>query len=80
MYIETQRRSAVPTEEIRLAASLAHEINNPLDSVLNLLYLVESESTLTEQGHLYLSRPKKKYNGSPKSHTLRCTISGNSQP
>ena len=56
MLIETQRRSAVPTEEIRLAASLAHEINNPLDSVLNLLYLVESESTLTEQGHLYLTQ------------------------
>ena len=46
----------MPTEEIRLAASLAHEINNPLDSVLNLLYLVESEATLTEKGHQYLTR------------------------
>jgi signal transduction histidine kinase len=29
--------SAVPAEESRLAAALAHEINNPLDSLLNLL-------------------------------------------
>jgi signal transduction histidine kinase len=42
--------------ESKLAASLAHEINNPLDSVLSLLYLVESEGKLTEKGHEYLSR------------------------
>jgi signal transduction histidine kinase len=54
MYIETQRRSVLPPEESRLAASLAHEINNPLDSVLSLLYLVESEATLTEKGRQYL--------------------------
>jgi signal transduction histidine kinase len=29
----------------RLAASIAHEIRNPLDTVTNLLYLVESEKT-----------------------------------
>jgi signal transduction histidine kinase len=55
VYIETQRRSALPTEESRLAASLAHEINNPLDSVLNLLYLVEAEVTLTAKGRQYLT-------------------------
>ena len=54
MYIETQRRSVLPTQEGRLAASLAHEINNPLDSVLNLLYLVESEHSLTAKGQRYL--------------------------
>lgn len=54
MYIETPRRSALPTEESRLAASLAHEINNPLDSVLNLLYLVESEGALSDKGQQYL--------------------------
>lgn len=54
VYIETQRGSTFPTAERKLAASLAHEINNPLDSVLNLLYLVESEATLTDNGHRYL--------------------------
>jgi signal transduction histidine kinase len=51
---ERERRSAAPTEESRLAATLAHEINNPLDSLLNLLYLAKAESTLTEKGRQYL--------------------------
>ena len=29
----------------RLAATIAHEINNPLEAVMNLVYLIESEST-----------------------------------
>ena len=33
----------------RLAASIAHEIRNPLSSVLNLLYLVRLESSETER-------------------------------
>jgi two-component system CheB/CheR fusion protein len=33
---------------------LAHEINNPLDALLNLLHLAESEATLTEKGRQYL--------------------------
>ncbi len=32
----------------RLAASIAHEINNPLEAVTNLLYLVGSSSSLEE--------------------------------
>lgn len=44
----------MPEEEGRVAASFAHEINNPLDSLLNLLYLVETEATLTEKGRDYL--------------------------
>ena len=32
----------------RLAASIAHEINNPLESVTNLLYLAQSTENLTE--------------------------------
>jgi CheY-like chemotaxis protein len=36
------------------AATMAHEINNPLDSLLNLLYLVDAEATLTEKGSHYL--------------------------
>jgi signal transduction histidine kinase len=32
----------------RLAASIAHEINNPLESVTNLLYLMRTESSIDE--------------------------------
>jgi two-component system, NtrC family, sensor kinase len=41
-----------------LAASAAHEINNPLDSLLNLLYLLEAEATLSDKGRHYLSLAK----------------------
>ena len=55
MYSQEKVCSAEPVAESKLAASLAHEINNPLDSVLNLLYLVKTESALTETGRHYLS-------------------------
>ncbi len=38
-----------------LLESAAHEINNPLDSLLSLLYLLEAEATLTETGRRYLT-------------------------
>lgn len=38
----------------RLSASIAHEISNPLESVSNLLYLLEKEATFTELGRHYL--------------------------
>lgn len=38
-----------------LVASLAHEINNPLDSLLNLLYLIEAETTPTGRHYLALA-------------------------
>lgn len=41
-----------------LPASVAHEINNPLDSLLNLLYLIEAEVNPTEKGRHYLSLAK----------------------
>lgn len=37
----------------RMAATVAHEINNPLESIMNLLYLLERE-TLTPTGGEYL--------------------------
>jgi signal transduction histidine kinase len=40
-------------EESGMAASLAHEINNPLDSVLGLLHLLTNEA-LTSEGQEYL--------------------------
>jgi signal transduction histidine kinase len=52
---ESSARCATALEESsKLAASLAHEINNPLDSVLNLLYLTKTEA-LTEKGLQYLT-------------------------
>ena len=42
--IEAEKLAAVG----RLAASIAHEINNPLESVTNLLYLAEHSSSLEE--------------------------------
>jgi two-component system NtrC family sensor kinase len=53
-----ERRVRAPAEGGTMAASLAHEINNPLDSLLNLLYLMESEAKFTEKGHHYLTLAK----------------------
>ena len=41
------------TRNSDLSISAAHEINNPLDSILNLLHLLSSEVT-SETGHHYL--------------------------
>jgi len=38
----------------RMAASIAHEINNPLEAITNLLYLVEHD-TLSEETRSYLT-------------------------
>ncbi len=38
----------------RLAASISHEINNPLEAVTNLLYLVHSDQTLSEESVEYI--------------------------
>jgi signal transduction histidine kinase len=46
-------RAAFEAEKLaatgRLAATIAHEINNPLESVANLLYLIESNPSLPEE-------------------------------
>ena len=39
----------------RLAATIAHEINNPLESLTNLLYLIESDTSLSETGRRFAS-------------------------
>src|SRR4051812_26465470 len=50
---ETFAVQARPPSRAPLSASAAHEINNPLDALLNLLYLLESEP-LTTKGRHYL--------------------------
>jgi two-component system, NtrC family, sensor kinase len=47
-----------PRDEASSSASAAHEIKNPLDSLLNLLYLLEAEATLSEKGRTYLALAK----------------------
>lgn len=37
----------------RLAASIAHEINNPLEAVTNLLYLLQSQPSLDEEARQF---------------------------
>jgi len=40
----------------RLAASIAHEINNPLESLTNLIYLLERSKTLDSSARHYLQQ------------------------
>lgn len=39
----------------RLAASIAHEINNPLEAVTNLLYLLETHPQMDEEARQYVA-------------------------
>lgn len=41
---------ATPPDAAKSSTSLAHEVNNPLTSLLNLLFLIQQEATLTERG------------------------------
>lgn len=52
---EALRRSEKLAVTGRLAASIAHEINNPLEAVTNLLYLIRSSSDLS-QARKYLEQ------------------------
>lgn len=60
--IEDQKRNEsvlVVSEKLaatgRLAASIAHEINNPLEAISNLLYILGSQERLSAEGSRYLS-------------------------
>jgi signal transduction histidine kinase len=51
-----EKHSVAPANESRLAASFAHEINNPLQSLTNLLHLMaEEEATLSGEVRHYLT-------------------------
>jgi signal transduction histidine kinase len=49
--IQSEKLAAVG----RLAASISHEINNPLESVTNLLYLIRQEDHMPERSLTYLA-------------------------
>ena len=50
----SERRATLLADSAKVSAALAHEIHNPLDSLLNLLYLIGREATLTPEGQHYL--------------------------
>lgn len=50
--IQSEKLAAVG----RLAASIAHEMNNPLASVMNLLYLIAQDNTLHGETREYVDR------------------------
>lgn len=49
-----ERRVTASADSAKISTSFAHEIHNPLDSLLNLLYLIKAEATLTPAGQHYL--------------------------
>ena len=51
---EALLRSEMLASAGRMAASIAHEINNPLEAMMNTLFLVRSTPDLPEQALLYL--------------------------
>jgi PAS domain S-box-containing protein len=53
LAVERMQRSEKLAMIGRLAASIAHEINNPLESVTNLLYLIEHHPHLDPEIHKY---------------------------
>jgi signal transduction histidine kinase len=48
------QRYQTPVDGIELVASLAHEINNPIGALLDLLFLMEPEAEFTPKGREYL--------------------------
>jgi PAS domain S-box-containing protein len=53
---ERLRRTEKLAATGRLAATIAHEINNPLEAVTNLLYLAKGDPEISDSGRQFLSR------------------------
>ncbi len=67
--IQSEKLAAVG----RLASTIAHEVNNPLESVTNLLYLIDKDETLNSTTRSYLSLAEKEL--SRLSNITRLTLS-----
>jgi signal transduction histidine kinase len=48
-------RCGTPDDRDKFAVSFAHEISNPVESLINLLFLVSGEATFTKKGLQYLN-------------------------
>jgi PAS domain S-box-containing protein len=55
----TLRKSEKLAATGQLAATIAHEINNPLEAVTNLLFLVSMQDSLPAQGRMFLEQAEK---------------------
>ncbi|HVC89071.1 MAG TPA: PAS domain S-box protein [Acidobacteriaceae bacterium] len=69
-------RTLVQSEKLaatgRMAATIAHEINNPLESVLNLVFLARESSPRDSEAHSYLRTAEKEIERI--SHIARQTL------
>ncbi len=54
MASSSQSHSEFTSDESRLLAALAHEINNPLEALLSFVYLLEAEPGLSQRAREYL--------------------------
>ncbi|WP_446742586.1 PAS domain S-box protein [Silvibacterium acidisoli] len=74
---KTAERALVQSEKLaavgKLAASIAHEINNPLEAVTNLLFLARQDPSLSQQAREYLETADRELTrmGQVTSQTLR---------
>ncbi|HEU4634633.1 MAG TPA: ATP-binding protein [Edaphobacter sp.] len=68
VLLQTEKLAAVG----RLAASIAHEINNPLESVMNLLYLANGSDSVAEiRGYLEIADSELRRVAAITNQTLR---------
>jgi signal transduction histidine kinase len=70
---DAMRRSEKLAATGRLAASIAHEINNPLEAVTNLLFLISSSDGLNDSSQAYLEMAQRELSrvGEIATQTLR---------
>jgi PAS domain S-box-containing protein len=69
---EALRQTEKLTAAGRLAATVAHEINNPLEAVTNLLFLARSDTSLSEETRSYLAMANKELDRA--AHVARQTL------
>ena len=74
---DTLRRTEKLAAAGQLAASIAHEINNPLEAVTNLLFLLRTQVPLDGDGiALYRDGAARSRRASPRLHSRRCVSIG----